>query len=64
MWWPEDRAWFVSTEVDFAWSYLGGSRALVDEILVDPRLETFVVDRSDVHTYESDLLNAALEDGT
>jgi len=64
MWWPEDRAWFVSTEVDFAWSYLGGSRALVNEILAEPRLETFVVARSGLHTYASDLLNAALEDGT
>src|SRR3954466_10197155 len=24
MWWPEDHAWFVSTEVDHAWTYVGG----------------------------------------
>jgi len=64
MWWPEDRAWFVSTEVDFAWSYLGCTEVLATEILAENRLETFVVSRSDLHDYEGDLLNAALDDST
>jgi hypothetical protein len=25
LWWPEDRAWCVATEIDFAWTYIGGS---------------------------------------
>ena len=26
MWWPDDRAWFVSTQVDYAWTYIGGAQ--------------------------------------
>lgn len=39
LWWPEDRAWFVATEVDAAWTYVGGRRACIDAILADPRLD-------------------------
>ncbi len=33
LWWPADRAWFIATEVDFAWTYVGGTRALIDALL-------------------------------
>jgi hypothetical protein len=39
LWWPADRAWFVATEIDFAWTYVGGTRACIDALLADPRLE-------------------------
>lgn len=39
LWWPADRAWCVATEIDFAWTYVGGPRACIDAILADPRLE-------------------------
>jgi hypothetical protein len=39
LWWPADHAWCVATEVDFAWTYLGGTAACVDAVLADPRLE-------------------------
>jgi hypothetical protein len=39
IWWPADRAWCVATEIDFAWTYVGGSRELIDAILADDRLE-------------------------
>jgi hypothetical protein len=39
LWWPADRAWCVATEVDFAWTYVGGTRAVVDALLADPRLD-------------------------
>ena len=48
LWWPADRAWFVSTEIDHAWSYVGGSRELIDALLNDIRLdsvETFAAAR-------------------
>jgi hypothetical protein len=25
LWWPEDRSWCVATEIDFPWTYIGGS---------------------------------------
>jgi len=39
LWWPDDRSWFVATEIDFQWSYVGGSSACIEEILSDPELE-------------------------
>ena len=30
LWWPQDRAWCVATEIDLCWTYVGGSRALAD----------------------------------
>jgi hypothetical protein len=39
LWWPADQAWCVATEVDFAWTYVGGTRAVVDALLADPRLD-------------------------
>ncbi|MDX6276976.1 MAG: hypothetical protein QOJ72_1104 [Nocardioidaceae bacterium] len=37
--WPADHAWFVSTDIEGSWSGIGGSAALVDELLRDPQLE-------------------------
>jgi hypothetical protein len=45
LWWPEDRAWCVASEIDLSWSYVGGSRELIDELLSCAELE--VVHSSD-----------------
>jgi hypothetical protein len=39
LWWPADRAWFVATEVDFEWTFVAGSEALIERLLADERLE-------------------------
>lgn len=39
LWWPADHSWFVATEVDFAWTYVGGSAACIDAVIADERLE-------------------------
>jgi hypothetical protein len=39
LWWPDDRAWCVATEIDFQWSYVGGSTACIEQVLSDPELE-------------------------
>jgi hypothetical protein len=39
LWWPDDRAWCVATEIDFKWTYVGGSSACIEQILTDPELE-------------------------
>jgi hypothetical protein len=46
LWWPEDRAWFFATDTDLAWTYVGGTQALVDEVVVAVRRRTTPVDRS------------------
>ena len=35
LWWPEDRAWCVTTDIDFAWTYVGGDRSLIEELIGD-----------------------------
>jgi len=39
LWWPNDRAWCVATEIDLPWTYIGGSLRLIERVLHDPRLE-------------------------
>ena len=39
LWWPADQAWCVANEIDFAWTYVGGTRRCIDALLADPRLE-------------------------
>jgi hypothetical protein len=41
--WPDDRAWFVHTEIDALSTYLGGSKALVDQLVGGQVLESFEV---------------------
>jgi hypothetical protein len=43
LWWPDDRAWCVASEVDFHSTYVGGSRQLIDRLLGDERIEAFEV---------------------
>jgi hypothetical protein len=46
-WWPDDRAWFVGTEIDDAWTYVAGSQSLIDEILTTPQWESVGVEPTD-----------------
>jgi hypothetical protein len=39
IWWPADRAWVVHSEIDFAWTLVAGSGALVDALLMRDDLE-------------------------
>lgn len=57
LWWPEDRAWCVATEIDFAWTYVAGDSALVDSLTGDPDLEALPVQIGHAITYEADRIN-------
>jgi hypothetical protein len=37
--WPQDRAWFVTTNIDSTWTGVGGTEALIEDLLAEPRLE-------------------------
>ncbi|CAL9279299.1 hypothetical protein SUDANB25_00155 [Streptomyces sp. SudanB25_2051] len=39
LWWPDDRAWCVGGDVDLVSTYVGGSEALIAELLAAPELE-------------------------
>lgn len=55
--WPEDRAWFVASEVDLDSTLVGGSRALIDELLAAPDLEVWEVDGEVSLQSDADKLN-------
>ncbi len=46
-WWPADRSWFASCDIDASSTYVGGSKKLIDQILNDPSLEAFPADLDD-----------------
>ena len=41
LWWPEDRAWFVSTEVDGLSTYVGGDASMIDALTASRTIEAF-----------------------
>ena len=42
-WWPEDRAWCITTEIDGYNSYVAASAHCIDALLVDSALELVVI---------------------
>lgn len=59
LWWPDDHAWCVATEIDLNTTYVGCDAACRDEILALPELETYEIDPTSGITNDSDLLNRA-----
>ncbi|WP_406461002.1 hypothetical protein [Streptomyces sp. NBC_00111] len=39
LWWPQDRAWCLGGDVDLVSTYVGGSDALIADLLAAPELE-------------------------
>ncbi len=56
--WPDDESWCVATEIDLFCTYVGGSRALIDELLADERLEVWEAHLDDPVAHDSDALNS------
>jgi hypothetical protein len=46
-WWPDDRAWFVASEIDHSWSFVGGPNEVLAE-LRESDFETVDVSPEDV----------------
>jgi hypothetical protein len=57
MWWPHDRSWFVSTEVDLAYTYLGGTRECIAAVIAHPEIEVLRARPGDRITWDSDTIN-------
>ena len=57
LWWPKDDAWFVSTDIDFMETYVGGSEQCINQILCDPDLEAYPVGLDDRVDFLGDTLN-------
>jgi hypothetical protein len=57
IWWPEDRTWYVFSDVDFAWFYVGGTTALVEAIERSSDLEAIRSDDDHWGTFDADIIN-------
>lgn len=57
LFWPDDHAWLVATDVDLDSTYLGGSAALVRDLLADGRLEAVPASVTDRVWADSDDVN-------
>lgn len=67
LWWPEDHAWCIASEIDLRWTYVGGSSELIAQILSDERLEALPATSDDpcavvVSEWLSNVLDAATEE--
>ena len=47
LWWPADRSWCVATEIDLAWTYVGGPAGLIEAVLGDERIEAVPAEPGD-----------------
>jgi hypothetical protein len=57
LWWPDDRAWCVATEIDFASTYVGGSKDLILELIQHPELEGIQTQIDHAITGKADQVN-------
>lgn len=62
LWWPEDRAWFVATEIDFDSTFVGGADSLIAALVSDKRLEALPIALSGRADAAADRMNAALNE--
>jgi hypothetical protein len=57
LFWPNDRAWCVASEIDLFCTLVGGSNALVDSLIANPHLEAWRVFPDESVTADSDAIN-------
>ncbi len=57
LWWPDDRAWLVATEVDLDSTYVGCSEACAEAITASGALEAMRIDPASGISNASDELN-------
>jgi hypothetical protein len=65
LWWPQDRAWCVASEIDLSWTYVGGPAALIGQLVADQRIEALRASPADsvsgVEPWITDAVTAAAE---
>ena len=60
IWWPEDRAWCVSTDIDLYSTYVGGSLECIKDIVSNPDLEALSTSIDARVDLDGDLVNEVL----
>ncbi len=62
LWWPDDRAWCVATEIDLDSTYVGGSADCIAALLAHPDIEALPAELADEITYAGDAVNPMAPD--
>ena len=57
LWWPEDRAWCVATDIDLSETYLAASEGCVKQVIADPGLEVFATTPEARIDVDGDVIN-------
>ncbi|HET8570165.1 MAG TPA: hypothetical protein VFM93_14390 [Candidatus Limnocylindria bacterium] len=57
LWWPDDRAWCVATEIDLTYTYVAGTVECIEAVLAAPGIEALRARLDDGITIASDTLN-------
>jgi hypothetical protein len=60
--WPENRLWFVASEVDFDSTLVGGNAALIDGIVESSKLEAWRIRPTDSLADDADKVNSISAD--
>jgi hypothetical protein len=47
LWWPADRSWCVATEIDLAWTYVGGPSDMIERLVLEDRIEALPAEPDD-----------------
>jgi hypothetical protein len=57
LWWPEDHAWCVATEIDLGETYVAASAVCVQQVVADAGIEAFEVPLEGRIDIDGDLIN-------
>jgi hypothetical protein len=57
LWWPDDQAWCVATDVDLVVTYVGGSERCIDAITSNPALESYRIPPDLPTSWDKDTVN-------
>ncbi len=57
IWWPDDRAWCVASEIDLATTYVGGSADCIARLRASMQLEVLPVSVNDRVDINADVIN-------
>jgi hypothetical protein len=58
LWWPDDQAWCVASEIDLPCTYVGGASELIEQILQHPALEALPATLEHGISATSDTINS------
>jgi hypothetical protein len=47
LWWPDDKAWIVASEIDLSWTYVGGPPEVIDRLIAAWRFDGWRVGPED-----------------